>query len=429
MQILTLEPTAIKVKEGLDRFRQDMGEIKKLGDSIIKFGQLQPIGITHDNELVWGGRRLAACIFAGTKVKAVYSDEVDPLLLREMELEENIQRKDFTPAEHVTAVNEIHKLKQELYGVAIPGVKDSGWTLDQTAESLGVTRGNIIESIKLAEMIEMFPELKTAKTKSEIKSTAKAIEKVKTALACIQKHSAASATQKAYTIFHQKAECFLPEQPTGKYHVFLTDPPYGIDIQDTMMGIGGHTGGENSSGIKFDDSREAMELSIGSLAKELYRITTFDAQGYIFTGSDPELFCLVRNKFTSVGWQAYIKPIIWIKNASGQANQPSMYPSSCYESILFLRKHDARLVVEGKPDWAQCPPIIGEAKLHPNEKPVGLLLELLDRISLPGMNMIDPFMGSGSAIEAGVRKKLFVTGCDQLLECYATSLSRMEGIK
>jgi DNA modification methylase len=427
MQILTLEPTAIRVKEGLDRFRKDMGEITKLADSLTKFGQLQPIGITRQSELVWGGRRLAACIFAGLKVKAIFNDEADPLLLREMELEENIQRKDFTPAESAIAVSEIHKLKQEIYGVATPGIKDSGWTLDKTAESLGVTRGNIIESLKIAEMVALFPELKTAKTKSEIKSTAKAIDKVNTALSCIRQHEITSAAQKAYTIFHQDAACFLASQPDNKFQVFLTDPPYGIDIQDTMMGVGGVTGGVNSSGIKFDDSKEAMEVGIDLLAKELFRITTHDAQGYIFVA--PEFFYTIRNRFTRVGWAAYIKPMLWVKNSSGQANQPSMYPSSCYEMILFLRKHDARLVVEGKGDWIQCPPVIGEAKLHPNEKPLPLLLELLDRISLPGMNLIDPFMGSGASIEAGVKKKLFSTGCDKLLECYATSLSRLEKVK
>jgi len=427
MQILSLAPTSIKVKDGLDRFRKDAGEIKKLADSIIRFGQLQPVGITRNNEIVWGGRRLAACMIAGIDVKAVYSDEVDPLFLREMEAEENFQRKDFTPAEAAIAVAEIHKLKQEIYGIATPGVKDSGWTLDKTAESLGVTRGNIIESLHLAEMVSMFPNLKECKTKSEIKSTAKAISKVNTALASIAKHTETSKTQKLYTLLHQEAEHFLTEQPSGKYHCFLIDPPYGIDIQDTMMGLGGHTGGENSSGIKFNDSQKEMELSISSLAKELYRITTFDAQGYIFIA--PEFFYPIRNTFLVQGWSAYIKPMLWIKNSSGQANQPSMYPGSCYEMILFLRKPDARLVVEGRADWIQCQPIIGESKLHPNEKPVTLLMELLDRISLPGMYMLDPFCGSGSSLEAGIKKKLFVSGCDKLLECYATSLKRLEELK
>ena len=38
---------------------------------------------------------------------------------------------------------------------------------------------------------------------------------------------------------------------------------------------------------------------------------------------------------------------------------------------------------------------------------------------------IDTFCGSGSSLEAGVKKKLFVSGCDKLMECYVTSLKRM----
>ena len=428
MQLFKLEPTKVIVKEGLDRFRKDAGELLKLAESIKKFGQLQAIVLNRQNELICGGRRLAACTVLNIPVLCMYQDTVDPVMMREMELEENLQRKDFTPAEEVLAVTEIHRLKQELYGTAIPGQQDSGWTLDKTAAAIGKTRGNVIESLQLAEMVAMFPELKDAKTKKEIKRTAKALDKVKVAIEALSKYKLnCDNNDKLFSVFHMEATAFLCDQPNNKYHTFLTDPPYGINIHDTMMGLGGHTGGENSSGIKFDDSKEAMDLGIAVLAKELFRITTYDAQGYVFVA--PEHFYPTRSIFVAAGWAAYIKPMIWIKNSSGQANQPSMYPGSCYETILFLRKSDARLVAEGRPDWMQFTHIIGSSKLHPNEKPVDLLMELLDRISLPGMFLIDPFMGSGSAIEAAVRKKLYATGCDKLLECYATTLARMEGVK
>jgi site-specific DNA-methyltransferase (adenine-specific) len=97
--------------------------------------------------------------------------------------------------------------------------------------------------------------------------------------------------------------------------------------------------------------------------------------------------------------------------------------------ILFLRKTDARLVVEGKPDWVQFSPIIGENKIHQTEKPVSLIMELLDRISLPGQTMIDCCMGSGATLEAAVRKKLIPYGCDILLECYANTLKRLGELK
>jgi hypothetical protein len=246
----------------------------------------------------------------------MYQDTIEPILMREIELEENIQRKDFTPAEAALAVAELHKLKQEIHGKAKQGVKTDGWSLEKTAESLGVSRGNVIESLYLAEMIGMFPTLKESKTKSEMKSTAKLMTKISDTMASLKKHEEVSKTQNAYNVVQQDASYFMSTLPSGKFHCFVTDPPYGINIQDTMMGVGGKTGGENSSGITFNDSKEEMDFSISVLAKELFRVTTHDAQGFIFVA--PEFFYPIRDTFIAAGWKAYIKPIIWIKNASGQ---------------------------------------------------------------------------------------------------------------
>lgn len=51
-----------------------------------------------------------------------------------------------------------------------------------------------------------------------------------------------------------------------------------------------------------------------------------------------------------------------------------------------------------------CPPVQSMAKngrLHPNEKPVPLLCKLLEK--LPTGTVLDPFMGSGSTLEAATR--------------------------
>ena len=61
------------------------------------------------------------------------------------------------------------------------------------------------------------------------------------------------------------------------------------------------------------------------------------------------------------GWLVHIKPLIWYKNGSQhQANAPHMWPVSSYEMIMFMRKPDSRLVMEGRIDVISMPSVTGE---------------------------------------------------------------------
>lgn len=114
MDTFTIHPMKINVRQELPRWRQEMGDVKALLNSIIKYGQIQPVVVTRNLELIAGGRRLAACILGDREVFCAYHDTVDSLVMREIELEENIQRKSLTPAEEVTAVASLHTIKQTL---------------------------------------------------------------------------------------------------------------------------------------------------------------------------------------------------------------------------------------------------------------------------------------------------------------------------
>ena len=96
---------------------------------------------------------------------------------------------------------------------------------------------------------------------------------------------------------------------------------------------------------------------------------------------------------------------------------------------MYIRRDESRLVREGLPDWLECPPVLPSERKHPYEKPVKLLMDLLERVALPGQMLYDPFMGSASSIEAGVKTKLFSTGVDISKEAYAMALSRMAGLE
>jgi site-specific DNA-methyltransferase (adenine-specific) len=421
---LIVNPLEIKVKDGLPRLRKEMGKIKDLAASFQKFGQLQPIVCTRTMELIAGGRRLAACIEASMDVKVVFADTIDPIVMREMELEENIQRKALTIAEEILAIDELHTLKQSLHGESVSG-KTGGWRLQDTADVIGKTSGSVVENLALAQALKNFPILSECKTKSDIKRAVKGLERISTSIAAVEAYDKAVDEHSQKYEFHN-ISCidFMKTIADESVDVLCTDPPYGIDIHNVTIGLGGHTGSNvTTTGTTYDDSFDSAMLLIGELAKESARIVKSTGFAYVFCAISS--FWLVRTMFEANGWNCSQRPVIWIKGESGQNNAPSKWFSAGYEAILFARKMDARIVVEGKVDWIQCPNVIPSLRIHQAEKPVVLLKELLSRVALPGATVFDPFGGSAATIEACLELKMFAIATELSLESYAVAAQRI----
>jgi len=99
----------IKVKK---RIRKEKGDINALAESLKRFGQINPIVITKKNALVAGERRLEAARLLGWRtINAVIADIPDEVTKLEYELEENIQRLEFTKEEEQEAIKKIIELK------------------------------------------------------------------------------------------------------------------------------------------------------------------------------------------------------------------------------------------------------------------------------------------------------------------------------
>lgn len=99
----------IKVKK---RIRKDLGDIAALAESMKRCGQISPIVITRNNVLVAGGRRLEAARSLGWRtINAVIADLPGKLAKLEWEMEENLQRRDFSSAEMAEASRRLYRLK------------------------------------------------------------------------------------------------------------------------------------------------------------------------------------------------------------------------------------------------------------------------------------------------------------------------------
>jgi len=94
-----------------DRAREELGDIDELAESIKLKGVLQPITVNQDGRLLAGERRLRASVRAGlTTIPVIIreSDEVDAL---EVELSENIYRKDLEWQERVRLEEKIYETR------------------------------------------------------------------------------------------------------------------------------------------------------------------------------------------------------------------------------------------------------------------------------------------------------------------------------
>ena len=99
----------IKVKK---RLRKNLGDINALADSLKRFGQINPIVINKKNVLIAGERRLEAARSLGWRtINAVVADISEELTMVEYEIEENVQRRDFTQEEIEEAAKRLHQLQ------------------------------------------------------------------------------------------------------------------------------------------------------------------------------------------------------------------------------------------------------------------------------------------------------------------------------
>ena len=94
------------------RIRKDQGDIEALAESLKHYGQINPVMINRKNVLIAGQRRLEAAKRLGWKtINAIISESTGELERLELEVEENIQRRDFNMEEIAQATQKLYRLR------------------------------------------------------------------------------------------------------------------------------------------------------------------------------------------------------------------------------------------------------------------------------------------------------------------------------
>lgn len=102
------------------RIRQDLGDLSRLMESIKTHGQINPILINSKRELIAGHRRLEAIKRLGWKnIEVRITDSEDAINELEMEIDENLHRRNLSAVELAEGMNKLEQLKNPGFLVKI----------------------------------------------------------------------------------------------------------------------------------------------------------------------------------------------------------------------------------------------------------------------------------------------------------------------
>ena len=204
----------------------------------------------------------------------------------------------------------------------------------------------------------------------------------------------------------------------------VIDPPY--ILNKTTGGIS-QTGLVNKwqGNIKGSDKKSSIlnDIKFEEWLPEVYRVLKDNSHCYIWT-NDKNLADL-QKEAEKVGFRLH-NILIWKKNNS---TPNRWYMKNC-EFILFLYKGKAKPIKnKGASQFLEYRNKNGKEKLHPTEKPVDLIKELIYNSSNENDIVLDCFMGSGTTAVSCIKEKRNYIGFEINKDFYNTCLKRIKEVK
>lgn len=374
------------------RARTDMGDIVGLAESIRIHGLIHPIVLDGENNLVAGGRRLTAmCALGWTEVPFHSLGDLSPLQRKELELEENLARKEMTWQETARLTREITEIKKELYG--------PDWTSADTATVMGKTPRMIRHSLALDSALKEFPELDAETDQQVAMSKARRLREAK------ERKEEVKGKELKTRLELRDASSFLRSLSDASVDLILFDPPYGVNFQDSEGTLDAKGPGSHTETYK-DDLKYAEEL-VDSLLPEFFRVLRPNAHLFIFFALGGSID--YKAKFQKLGFGFQKLPLIWTKS-SHMNRDPHKRFGINYEPFWFAFKGaEPRDLVRARKsvfDFSQ------NRNDHPSEKPISLYAEIITCSTHIGETVLDVTCGSGNSLAAAILNGRTALGCE-----------------
>lgn len=402
------------------RQRAEIDDLEGLAASIGRFGVLNPIIITRQYQLVAGERRYMASASLGIPdIPCRFVEDLNPIELKIIELEENIKRADLGWKDLVKAMAEIHALHSTL---------DSEWTQSQTAEECNVAASLVSMYLRIYSEFDD-ERIQAASTVNEAynmtkRRDARAAGDALMELIELPEPRVATATP----LINPATGLPLPTPQPASYPAPILPPRLIVPpVEDSLLIADFLKWAPKYQGLKFNfihcDFPYGIDIFSGPQARGAEPTVGYADELGLYTAL-LECLCTNLNSLMSVSghlmfWysdkhrdltrkifarlapslEIHPFPLIWMKtDNAGIASDPRHGPRHVYETCLFASR-SKRQIVRVVSD-AYGAPIGPEKKNHPSPKPEPMLRHFFGMVVDESTTMLDPTAGSGAALRA-----------------------------
>lgn len=216
------------------------------------------------------------------------------------------------------------------------------------------------------------------------------------------------------------ADCLtvLRQMEAGSVDMVITDPPYGVDYQSRRP--------------KSKDPSARFEKIANDKAPFIWWL--YDAFRVLKEGGGA--LCFSRWDVQQVFMDAMslagftVKSVlVWDRIGHGMGDLKGNF-APCYDTCIFATKGRYQLPGKRPKDVIRCQRVNGAELVHPNEKPITLMRELIEATTAPGALILDPFAGSGSTLAAAALTGRQYIGIEISAEYHAIAQQRaLEALK
>jgi site-specific DNA-methyltransferase (adenine-specific) len=406
-----------------DRARKDYGDLDGLEDTIESFGLMAPLvvealppGTHYKYKLRAGGRRYFVFLRNGLRSIPIriYRD-IDEHTGRMLEMIENKFRKDLTWEESVELDELIHKTQTDKHGQKISTAKDApGWTQQDTAKLLQVSTGSIAESLKLARAIKSTPEIKQCKNANEAKAFLKKLERIEANRAKVESIKGEDATKEGREILLALADSYeikdaieaISTLQPDTFDLIEIDPPYAIDYDTMVVERGnaetfGYVEVEKDNYLTFMDN--VIKVCVPVMKEGSWLILWHGVQW------SQQLKAVLEAN----GLSPYVVPGIWNKSDGNCiTQQPGRSLANAYETFFYASKGKPDIKKRGRLNVFTYKGVPVAHRVHPTERPLALMEDLLETFTGAGSKILVPFAGSGITLMAAHNLHMEAQGYD-----------------